>query len=113
MKHDIKKISKIIDELTTFCLIHGANNINMNVENSKEYFKISFYVDCLDYKDKRVSRLERLLNVPRQTEMEEFYWELTGESDHDSELSIVGMMIDKVEFIHENESLKIILYRYK
>jgi hypothetical protein len=45
--------------------------------------------------------------------MEEFYWELTGESDHDSELSIVGMMIDKVEFIHENESLKIILYRYK
>lgn len=113
MKHDIKKVSKIIDELSTFCLMHGTSTMNIKVENNDDHFKISFDLNCIDYEDKKVARLEKLLNIPRQTEMEEFYWELTGESDHDSELSIVGMMIDKVEFIKKDKSLKIILYRNK
>lgn len=113
MKHEIKKVSKIIDEISTFCLKHGANTISMKVENKKKFFKLTFDMDCMDYKDKKVMVLKRLLSVPRQTEMEEFYWELTGESDHDTELSMVGMMVDEVEFIPKGESLRIILYRNK
>ncbi|MGO1368975.1 MAG: hypothetical protein ACTHVE_10915 [Senegalia sp. (in: firmicutes)] len=113
MKHDIKKVSKIIDEMSTFCLTHGANTMNMIVENKKNFFKLTFDIDCMDNNDKKVKLLKRLLSVPRQFEMEEFYWELTGESDHDTELSMVGMMVDEVEFIQKDESLRIILYRNK
>ncbi|MBS4538260.1 hypothetical protein GOQ27_07280 [Clostridium sp. D2Q-11] len=113
MNHEIKKISKIIDELSTFCLLHGAKLMNMSVENNKDHFKIILEMDNLDYSNKKVSRLEKLLNCPRQAEMEEFYWELTGESDHDSELSIVGMMVDKADIVFEENSLKLTLYRYK
>jgi len=111
LNHEIKKISKIIDELSTFCLLHGAKLMNMSVENNKDHFKIILEMDNLDYSNKKVSRLEKLLNCPRQAE--EFYWELTGESDHDSELSIVGMMVDKADIVFEENSLKLTLYRYK
>lgn len=113
MNHEIKKISKIIDELATFCLLHGAKLMNMSIENNEDYFKITLDIDNIDSTNKRVKRLEELLNCPRQSEMEEFYWELTGESDHDSELSMVGMMVDKAKLEYVGNSLKMILYRYK
>ncbi|MTI49734.1 MAG: hypothetical protein FH761_18030 [Firmicutes bacterium] len=113
MKHEVKKISKIIDELVTFCLLHGTNSMNISIENSEEYFKISISGDSIDCKDKRVKKLKQLLSGPRQTEIEEYYWELAGENDRDTELCLVGAMIDKAEVNYDEKDLSITLYRYK
>ncbi|WP_026895498.1 hypothetical protein [Clostridiisalibacter paucivorans] len=113
MKHEIKKVSKILDELTTFFFTKGAKNIDVSISDQDEYFKISCKVDNIDCSDFRVKKISELLNQPRQPEMEAYYWELTGECDTDTELSLVGMMVDKAEISFKGVSLSIVLYRYK
>lgn len=113
MKHEIKKISKILDELVTFCFKHGTNKMDISVENSKDFFKVELHTDNIDCDNKRVKLLKNLLNSPRQTEIEEYYWELAGENDHDTELSLVGIMVDEAEVVFEGTALTITLYRYK
>jgi len=113
MKHEIKKISKIVDELMTFCFQHECHDMTISVTDKPDYFKIKMIVDNIDVADERVVHLEELLNGGRQLEMEEYCWELAGESDQDTELCLVGMMIDKAEVQYEGNSLSIKLYRYK
>ncbi|MTI67868.1 MAG: hypothetical protein FH753_14880 [Firmicutes bacterium] len=113
MKHEIKKVSKILDELVTFCFTHGTKDMNINIKETKEYFKMTIESDNVNCNDERVKRLNELLAGPRQSEMEEHYWELTGESDCDTELTLVGMMIDKVDIKFDNSSLTMVLFRYK
>jgi len=113
MDHEIKKISKIIDELITFFLLHGTDKMNVSIESTEECYKI--HIDCnnINCSDKKVQLLNNYLNSPRQPEVEEYYWELTGESDIAPELSLVGAMIDKAEIDFKGTSISITLYRYK
>ncbi|EOC99666.1 hypothetical protein [Caldisalinibacter kiritimatiensis] len=113
MKHEIKRISKILDELVTFCFLHGTNEMNVNIENHNEYFKISFVIDNIDCTDRRVQELKKLLNSPRQEEIEEYYWELAGECDSDTEFTLVGAMVDRAEVEFKGTSLYLTLYRYR
>lgn len=113
MRHEIKRISKILDELITFCFLHGTKIMNISLENQEEYFKIHLESDNIDCNDVRVKELKKLLNYPRQEEVEEYYWELAGECDTDTELTLVGMMVDKAEVNFYGTSLAITLYRCK
>jgi len=40
--------------------------------------------------------------MPRRHDIEEYYWELTGDDDLDTELSLVGMMVDDVVIDYKN-----------
>ena len=113
MKHEIRRISKILDELITFCFLHGTKDMDISIKNHEDYFKIKINTDTIDCSDEKVIRLKELLDYPRQEEMEEYYWELAGECDFDTELSLVGMMVDKAEVHFEGSSLSITLYRNK
>lgn len=114
MKHNKQKISKIVDELMTFSFSVGATDINVNVKDEDKhyiiYLKTNYLHSCRD----KVSELCKLLECSKREEMEEYYWYLAGESDVDTELSLVGMMIDdcKIRFT-EGDHLEITLYRKK
>ncbi|WIF95716.1 hypothetical protein [Caminicella sporogenes] len=45
--------------------------------------------------------------------MEEYFWELTGDYDIDTELTLVGMMTDKAEINFNNNEIKVNLIRRK
>ena len=45
--------------------------------------------------------------------MEEYYWELSGNYDMDTELTLVGMMTDDAKVYYDNEKVTIFLVRYK
>ncbi|MCK4259686.1 MAG: hypothetical protein KAX49_11950 [Halanaerobiales bacterium] len=113
MKHDKKRISKIIDELIMYCLSMDSTDIDVKLENREDYWKIQIKSNCNNIKEEKINRLIKCLNYPKQEEMEEYYWELTGECDVDTELSIVGMMTNKAEVNFANDILEIVLYRNK
>ena len=113
MNRDIKKISKILDEIITFAFLHGTDKMNISIENQDELYKIHIEANNLDCTDRRVQQLSQLLDTPRQPEVEEYYWELTGECDTDTELCLVGIMVDKAEVKFNGNALTITLYRYK
>ena len=114
MRNNKKRICRIVDELMTYLFTMGATEITASVREEENQFIIILRSNFTEFSEKEVKRLVRRLNIERQVEMEEYYWELTGESDIDTELTLVGMMTDKgeVRFL-DNNTIEITLYRYK
>lgn len=113
MRHNKKRLSKIIDELINYFFKIGSKNIHIDVLDEKKQYIITFTCDTKKIKEEDINLLVKCLNTDKSEEMEEYYWELTGECDTDSELSIVGMMIDDFEISINNQHMELILYRNK
>lgn len=112
MRHLRQRNIKIINELMNFLIKIGCENIHLDYHMGNHNLYLDFHclIESLD--EKYIKTMKTLLNVPRRHDMEEYYWELTGDDDLDTELSLVGMMIDEVSISYENnKELKLHLRR--
>ncbi|WP_024614392.1 hypothetical protein [Clostridium sp. Ade.TY] len=107
MKFKVEKKLKIINEIMSFCYHFNTTDINVNVKTigNTSVILIKSKIDNLS--NETLSNLEQTLNIPRQHEVEQYYWHLGGDSEFDSELSLVGMMVDKSKVSYENNILTI------
>ncbi len=114
MKHINQRNIKIVTELMGYCYNHGSDNVHIDISKEHNSKKIIIFIRAqiptLCKED--LETLEKLLHAPRCHEMEEYYWNLTGDNDIDSELTLVGMMIDEahINFV-DDEYLEILLTR--
>ena len=113
MKKESKKIARIIDELSTHYLERSPSKLNVCVDNLEDLFKISFEVFDVAYSDEEIESMLEILNEPRLPAVETYYWTLTSESSDNSELSLIGTMIDKAEMYFKDCCLYVNLYRNK
>ena len=113
MKHNKKRISKIVDELINYLFSIGATDININIQERSEEYKIIITSNYKEGKDNKINKLIKALNAPKIEEIEEYYWELAGESDVGSELHLIGMMVDKAEVSVIDQVLKLDISRNK
>ncbi len=114
MKHYRKKISKITDELVSFCYSVGATDIRIHIERDCHNFCIHVDSDYAPQQNLHEDRLESLLNPDdRNVGMAGSYWELVGESDPDDEiqLTIIGQMINRAEVSVENGRLYLTIWK--
>lgn len=111
MHHEVKKISKIVDELMTFFLKEDTNEVDFNIkrESGKSIISITDYNTRFD--DESIEQISETLNVQRQLEIEAYYWQLCGETDCDDELLLVGAMVDEAYVEKNNGNLVIRLVR--
>lgn len=111
MKFRTEKNLKIINELIAYFHKLGNSNIHVDLssDDSNSYFNI--YGEIKVISSEELENLNTILNIPRQHEVEQYYWNLGGECEFDSELSLVGMMINKAKVSYENDILKISLVR--
>ena len=111
MKLRIEKNLKIINELIAYFNRLGNSNVHIDLSNDADnsYFNIYGEVNSIS-KDELESLIE-ILNMPRQHEIEQYYWTLNGESEFDSELTLVGMMVNNAKVSYEGGILKISLIR--
>ena len=111
MKYYFEKNLKIINELITYLYKLGSKNIQVNLhrDEDKTSFVISGELKTID--EFELNRLKEVLNTKRQHEVEEYYWNLDGESDTEGELSLVGMMIDNALISYENNILTLEIQR--
>ena len=111
MKYHFDRNLKIINELMTYLYKLGSKDINVTLK--KEDYDTTIIIlgkiDNIDHNE--LDNLTTMLNTNRQHEVEESYWHLGGEFESDSELSLVGMMIDTAEIIYSNNILKLKVYR--
>ena len=113
MKSQRKRISRIVDELISYLFSMGATDISVNIQEREEDFKVLIKGNCKEVESKKFDKLKKALETPKQEEVEEYYWELAGNADGGTELSLVGMMIDKAELDWNAGQLDITLYRSK
>jgi len=111
MKINFEKSMKIASELLAYCHSHGAGEFHLDIKLESEQTSYLIKANHADLSDTDLERLDRLLNAPRQREVEQDYWELMGESDDYCELTLIGMLTDEAVVRYEDRTLEIALVR--
>ena len=102
MNATIKKMTRIMDELTYFFFSVGSQGIQINLLRLENGCELHFSSGYSPSERARVNDLERFLQVEeseRDQSLEEFFWQLAGSNRNgggqDSELHLIGQMIDR------------------
>lgn len=103
MTNEIKKNGKIIDELVTYFLKKGHHQLRMDINYTKSQTIITIWLDHVAADE--LALIRECLSQGRDFAMEEYGWELMGESEVSAELNLVGMCIDEVEFDHVDDTI--------
>ena len=95
MKFKFEKGVRIVCDLISHCYHAGAldYHIDMRIRKDISVYHISAPVPKMTEED--AARLRETLNTPRQREVEQNYWGLSGEPETGSELVLAGMMVDE------------------
>jgi hypothetical protein len=97
MKHNKKRILNITNELSMNLFAVGATNISIQIQERETDFSIHIQSDYSIEKQDKVRQLVEALQSKPNAEVEEFYWELAGDSDVGNELCLICMMLDQIE----------------
>lgn len=111
MRTNIKKVTKIVDELTSYILLKRGSNISINIMENEGKYVIKFFAENIMLSKSDVSDIKEALGTPRQKDMEEYYWQLGGLNQPEGELELIGMMTDDFSISYENNKLSLELIR--
>ena len=111
MKFKFEKNLKIINEMMTYLHKLGCNDIHVNICTEENSTVFLLWGETSNLTEEKFHILVNALNIQRQHEIEEYYWNLLGEYETDNQLSIIGMMVDKSEVTLNNNILNIKLIR--
>ena len=111
MKAEFEKNMLIASELLSYCHLRGATefHLDVTVKNGATVFEIKAFPANITGVE--MERLRRKLNAPRQREIEQDFWGLSGESEITSELTLVGMMSDEAVVKYDDNTLYITITR--
>lgn len=113
MRHEIKKISRIVDELTTLFLKDDTNEVDFSIKRFDDHTLIKIVDYGTHFSDEYIDQLRDIFNAQRQCEVEEYYWQLCGEVDDDEELTLIGCMVDEAIVEKRGDDLYVELKRYQ
>lgn len=112
MKHTRQRNMRIAEELILLSYKFGAEDINLNIKHMNNQTIIQIEANYVEINEETIESIKNLLSIQRSSEMEEYYWNLTGESDIDCELTLIGLMTDSAEIeLVDGNILKIKVYR--
>ena len=111
MKHEAKKIAKIVDEMLTYFLYNYNARSEILVDPAPGEYRITVTCTGVDMSDEAFAALSQRLVVARQPELEDYYWQLTGETDESSEMSLVGMMCDSIDVTRDGSTITLRMVR--
>ncbi len=115
MKHIKKKISRITDELETFCFSIGANDITINIKHNHtdHDFQITVTSDFKEEYRRKVEKMDEILNPIERNAGIEMYWELLGESDMDYEvqLGLISQIITSAKVEIEGNTFNLEIHK--
>ena len=112
MKTRFEKTLRITGDLMLYCHHHGATELTAGIVEGDGIITYVINACPVQLSDEQLEGLIKRLNAPRQKNIEQDYWELMGESEDFSELTLVGMLCDEVDIVYENNAIAVTLIRY-
>ena len=109
----IKKTTKIVDEVTSYFMARGSKEIEIKVSDRGEYMSVIFIIEDSRLSIGELDEIEDSLSMPRQEDVEEYYWQLNGADETESEFDLIGMMIDSYTLETDGAKLRLELLRRK
>lgn len=113
MRHEKQRISLIANELINFFFKIGSTDISIQIKEMENEFVIDLNCNYLPEKRTKIDDFIHWIQSPRQVAMEEYYWELLGSSDLDTEISIIGMMVESTDIRFDENSISVTLVKEK
>ena len=108
--HELKKDAKIVDEILLYLLKKNDDDISIDISRNEDRIIFEFRISKLD--KEALSYMDKYINKEREIEVEEYGWELMGESGSQSDLGMVGLLIDKMTVLEEDDHTVLKLTRY-
>ena len=112
MKNNLEIALKISNDLMTYCHHHGAKDYETKVTEGNESITYIVTASPVTITEKQLENLQKKLNAPRQRDVEHEYWELIGESEDFTELTLVGMSCDEAKIEYDGANLTFTLQRH-
>lgn len=98
---------RIVTDLMGFLRFKGASAFHMDMEMTPEKSVITVSAPVPGLANADVDQISRILNVPRQREVEQNYWNVSGEEGMDAELTLAGVMTDSADVKYEGGVLTV------
>lgn len=114
MKSTVRKMQKIIDELVFFFFSVGTEGIKLDLQHTDDGYRLICDSGYKKEERDRIRDLDKFLNVTERNDgLEEFYWQVAGvsASDNDSEIHLIGQMVDDVKLEIGENSVHLELYK--
>lgn len=111
MKHEAKKISKMIDELVTYFLHHYNAPTQLSIMPEADRYTVKLTFSNVEMSQAEYSALNERLVGKRQPELEDYYWQLTGEVEDSNEMLLVAMMCDSIDVKRDGTTIYLTLVR--
>jgi len=112
MKSNFEIALRISSDLMTYCHHHGATEYETIISNGDESIMYIIQAYPVTMTEKQLKSLTTKLNAPRQRDVEQEFWELIGESEDFSELTLVGMSCDEARIDYDGANLTFTLLRH-
>ncbi|WP_458861978.1 hypothetical protein [Acidaminobacterium chupaoyuni] len=110
-----EKVSRIIDEILMFQFNAGITDTHMDLRKEENGFRIVFTANCENREQgaKQVETLNRFLKVEKNEAVEAYFWELAGDDEgcDDSELQLIGQMLDEADARMESNLMIISMFK--
>lgn len=97
--------------MLNFLFTIGGSDVGVHICKEDCGYTMSFDSNYDIGEEDKIEELIHCLDFPKQEEMEEYYWELMGDCDIDTELSLIGMMIDSYTVKYEDGFIHLTLTR--
>lgn len=112
MKHELKKVLKIADEVMTVCMYkYDPAKTYFTAEKCETGYELLFRFTSVSLTEKDLADLREKLSAERNPELEDYYWQLAGEVENSNELYLVALMSDLSEVCYDGNDLAIHLSR--
>lgn len=105
MKMRYEKNVRILNYLMGYCNFLGGTHFKIDFEMTPCCTYITVACTLPSLADTQLEEARRLLQIPRQREIEQSYWNVSGEEELDNELSLVGVMTDTAKIVYDESNL--------
>lgn len=114
MREKEKKILKIIDVFSTYCVFVGGKNIKMETRIvDQSHFELYVHSDYHPVKKKHIVKLQETLDMPKDPSVETMYWNVIGneEFQDDNDMYIVASMVDEAHVKYDDHFFEVKITR--
>lgn len=115
METTAKKMTQIMNELTLYFLQMGSEHVEVDLKRNPDYFYMTIESSYDKAHHKQVRDLDRFLNVQSRNEgIEDVYGGLAGIGGmgDDSELHLIGQMIDSFHLDVGESTVRLKMKKY-
>lgn len=98
---------RLQSHLLGYCHLLGATEFDTHIALERDRSIIDVRCKVKNLPQSRLDELNEQMSIPRRHEVEQYYWNISGEEAIDDELSIAGLMTDEAVITYDGDELSI------